>query len=413
MDRAKLNGFFSFIVIGPRVLEINLSDRGFHHQTFYAERELGWRSNCFLSMRLGASLRMTRLSKYNWIWIFVGLALAVLLRDVLLIMFMAVLLGVVMSFPVGLFARAMPRGVAVLLTLFLMGSVSGAIGYLGYRPLSNQIEQLKEQAPKAREKIAAWLQKVQGSPSSSAQQAQPQTRQPPPRSPGESARSILAKGGQIAISLTSVLTMAIVILVLAAFLSHEPTAYEHGMRALIPKDWEPEFDVLWARLSKGLKRWVGGILVSMVIMGSLTAIGLGIVGIQGWALLGVLTFFGTFIPYAGAIASAIPGLILALSQSTEKFGLALIVYAIIHLIEGYIVEPLIMKRAVVIRPAILLTWQLVMTALFGVLGIIVATPLLACVQITIGYLYIERALGKVATHVGGKETSRSAEASAG
>src|SRR5439155_26279981 len=100
--------------------------------------------------------------------------------------------------------------------------------------------------------------------------------------------------------------------------------------------------------------------------------------------------FGTFIPYAGAIASAIPGLAVGLGQSPQRFFYAVIVYVGVHLIEGYLVEPLIMKRAVTLRPALLLLWQLTMGALFGVLGIVVAAPSLACVQVAVTYLYIER-----------------------
>ncbi len=65
-----------------------------------------------------------------------------------------------------------------------------------------------------------------------------------------------------------------------------------------------------------------------------------------------------------------------------------------HVVEGYIVQPLVMKHAVRVRPATLLLGQAAAAAVFGVLGAIVATPLLVCLKVVVGQLYIERRLGK-------------------
>src|SRR5262249_47920485 len=129
---------------------------------------------------------------------------------------------------------------------------------------------------------------------------------------------------------------------------------------------------------------------SMTVMGTLTAVGLRIVHIDGWFTLGLITFFATFVPYAGAITSAIPGLAVGLAESPTKFLDALAVYVVVHVVEGYIVEPIIMQQAVPLRPSILLLGQLVLGIFFGVLGIIVAAPTLACVKVTVEYLYIEK-----------------------
>jgi predicted PurR-regulated permease PerM len=134
----------------------------------------------------------------------------------------------------------------------------------------------------------------------------------------------------------------------------------------------------------------------MFLMGSFTAVGLWLAGIQGWPLLAILTFFGTFVPYLGAIASAVPGLMIGLAQSPLKLLAAAAVYLGVHIVEGYIVQPLVMKRAVEIRPATLLFGQVAAGALFGVLGTVVATPLIVCLKAGVGYLWIERRLGKVA-----------------
>ena len=143
-----------------------------------------------------------------------------------------------------------------------------------------------------------------------------------------------------------------------------------------------------------LRKWVGGIIMAMTIMGTLTGVGLLIVGIEQWLLLGVLTFLGTFVPYVGAIASAVPGLLAGLAQSPRHMALAGAVYVGVHLVEGYLVEPLVMRRAVDLKTALLLVGQGLFGAVFGLMGTVVATPLIVCSQELTKYLWVERRLGK-------------------
>ena len=328
-----------------------------------------------------------------------GLVVLVLLKEVVFIAFLGILFCVILSFPVRFLSRWMPRGLAVLLTLLFCGGMIGAGGALCANPLSEQVAQLDETAPKVVRKIEAWFKKAENqtaiqqlAPSNGGQGAIQEKA-------GKVVEGVIEQTGQFALKFLSLLSGMVVIIVLAAFFAHEPRTYYEGLCALVPRKYERDLEELWNRLGMGLRHWVAGILISMSIMGVVAGVGLWLAGIQDWPLLALITFFGTFIPYVGAIGSAVPGLMLGLGQSTDKFFAALAVYLVVHIVEGYIVEPIIMRRAVIIRPAILLIWQLVMGACAGVLGIIVATPLLVCIKIIIGYLYIEKGLGKAAAKV--------------
>ena len=65
-----------------------------------------------------------------------------------------------------------------------------------------------------------------------------------------------------------------------------------------------------------------------------------------------------------------------------------------HLVEGYLIAPLVMRRAVEIKPALLLAGQGALAAIFGLPGTVVATPLIVCGQTLVEYLWVERRLGK-------------------
>jgi predicted PurR-regulated permease PerM len=316
-----------------------------------------------------------------------------LARNVLLLGFLSILVAIVLSFPVGLLARAMPRAAATLLVLAaLLGAFTG-LGVLAAPTLSRQAAALRETVPRVardvRDRVARVQAEATGTTPPPLTPAAPAPPQPPEAVAEAGARAVSA-----AFDVVVGLTKVILVLVLAAFLVHRPDLYQQGLRRLVPPEHEEAFDEGWIRVRDALRRWVGGILAAMLIMGTLTAIGLLAVGIEDWLLLAFLTFVGTFVPYVGAVASAVPGLLVALGQSPRHFALALVVYVGVHVVEGYIVEPVVMRRAVEIKPALLLFGQGMLGAIFGAIGFVVATPLIVCGQTLVGYAWVERRLGK-------------------
>jgi predicted PurR-regulated permease PerM len=320
-------------------------------------------------------------------------ALLWLAREVILLGFVGVLIAVVFSYPVGWLSRWMPRGVAVLVVLAVLVGAAVGLGALAAPTLQQEFEQLRESAPRAIQKAQGWVRRVQTTAGGGGGKQGSDKGQASQKGP-EIAAKVGEKAVPAIVAVVSGVTAIILVIVLGAFLVYQPDVYRRGVRLLIPKQHEAVFDEAYRRTGEGLRKWVGGIVVAMALMGGLTAAGLAAVGIEQWLLLGVLTFLGTFVPYVGAIASAVPGLLAGLAQSPRQFLLAGVVYVGVHLVEGYLVQPLIMRRAVEIRPALLLFGQGVFGAIFGLLGTIVATPMLVCIQALAEYLWVERRVGK-------------------
>jgi predicted PurR-regulated permease PerM len=313
---------------------------------------------------------------------------------VVLLGFLAVLFATLLGRPLDFFARFMPRVAALLLTVLLvLGALVGLV-FLVVPVVSVEAERLSVAIPIAVNRLSTWWSHLQ------------RTGPLPALPPGEALgarlmaelEKLLTHAVPFAIGAGSVIGTALVLFVLGLCLAYSPESYRDVVIAFVPKEKEPIVEELWRRLGFTLRRWTAGILAEMLLMGTLTALGLLLVGIDGWFLLGVLTFLFTFVPYVGAIASAVPGLLIGLSQSPLHMLYAAIVYAGVHIVEGYVAGPLIMQRSVRLRPALLLFWQLLAAAMFGLPGIIVATPLLACTLVTVGYLFVERRLGKEWQH---------------
>lgn len=308
---------------------------------------------------------------------------------VVLLGFLAVLLAVLISYPLDLFDRFMPRPLALALTIVLVAGVAALILVASLPVLAAEAARFADQVPVALSRVSAWWDDLRRSGTV-------------PELPGPSvterlfaeAQHLLTRALPFAFSVGATLVTLFAIFVLSLFLAYAPESYREGLRALVPREDEPLLDEGWRRIAAALRGWVTGVLISMLTMGVLAAIGLYLAGIDGWFLLAILTFFGTFVPYVGAIASAVPGLLVGLSQSPRRFAYALLVYAAVHLIEGYVVSPVVMRYSVRLRPGVLLFWQLLVAAIFGVPGVIVATPLLVCAEVAVGYFYVERRLGK-------------------
>ena len=317
-------------------------------------------------------------------------------QNVVLLGFLAILIAVMFSFPVGWLSRLLPRAAAVLITVLLAFGVVGGVVALATPVVVEQGKQLLDGLPEATKRAEAWMRRAQRDRTvrqfTNGKDVAGTLKAKVP----EAMETVATLTPMMLGRVVELVSTFLLLVVLAAFLVYSPSLYERGIRAMLPRTFEADFDELWERLGDGLRGWVGGTVVAMFLMGSVTALGLLLCGIQGWALLGLLTFFGTFVPYVGAVSSSVPGLLVGLSQSPHHFFLALGVYVGVHIIEGYVVQPYVMRRAVAANPALLLFFQALMGALFGLLGLFVATPLLTVLQIIVTTLWIEGRLHKKA-----------------
>jgi predicted PurR-regulated permease PerM len=137
---------------------------------------------------------------------------------------------------------------------------------------------------------------------------------------------------------------------------------------------------LLARIDRGLSGVVRGQLIICVVNGVLSAIGFAIVGLKYWPVLALVATVLSLIPIFGSIISAIPAVALGLTQS---FGTAVFVLAwilAIHQLEANVLNPKIMGDAAKIHPLLVVFSLLVGEHFFGVVGALLAVPVMSIVQ---------------------------------
>jgi predicted PurR-regulated permease PerM len=192
------------------------------------------------------------------------------------------------------------------------------------------------------------------------------------------ASSVLGIGGS-----------AIVALATALFLAASPQTYLNGSLRLLPPSWRPRGRLVAHEISTTLQLWFLGQLADMVIVASLVGAGLFLLGVPLAATLAIFAGILNFVPYIGAIAGAIPAILVAFSQSpTLALWVALLLVGV-QVLEGNVIAPIIQKRTISLPPALTISSQTILGTLFGAFGLVLATPLVAMLMTAVRTIYVE------------------------
>ncbi|MFD0794420.1 AI-2E family transporter [Mucilaginibacter litoreus] len=181
-----------------------------------------------------------------------------------------------------------------------------------------------------------------------------------------------------------------IMLFLGIFFTTHPSLYKDGIIKLFPPRNKPLAKQIIDRTSQALKGWLKSTMLSMVLIFIMISIGLYIIGIPVALVLALLTGLLKLIPNFGSLAAMIPGVLLALTKDLNTAIITALLYMVSQTIVSNIVTPLIQKKMINIPPALTIISQVIMGVLSGVLGIILAVPLLSIGIILIDEIYIKK-----------------------
>ena len=160
---------------------------------------------------------------------------------------------------------------------------------------------------------------------------------------------------------------------------------------------------LLVSMGQALRWWLIGRFTSMVIVGILTGIGVWLAGIPLALTLGFIAATLSFIPIIGPALTLVPLVLVAVVEDPVLALWAAAIYLVIQFLESYFITPIVQKKAVFIPPAILISAQTLMGVLFGMLGILLATPIALLVIVAVQILYARDTLGEQ-VHIMGKHS---------
>jgi predicted PurR-regulated permease PerM len=198
--------------------------------------------------------------------------------------------------------------------------------------------------------------------------------------------------GQAVLSIGNAMAQMLVVLFAGIFLAAQPRFYAAGALELFPEARRPLIGQAMSESEKALRLWLKGQLIAMTVVGTLTGLGLWLLGMPSALLLGLIAGLLEFVPYLGPILSAVPAVLLALAVSPDLALWVALLYFAVQQFEGYLLTPLVQQFAVELPGVLLLFSLLGFGILFGTLGVILAAPLTVVTYVLVKRLYVIEAL---------------------
>jgi predicted PurR-regulated permease PerM len=192
---------------------------------------------------------------------------------------------------------------------------------------------------------------------------------------------------------SSLLTGTLVILFLGVLFAFDPTSYRESLVVLVRQSYRARTRAVMDEMGNVMRLWFVGQLIRIILMTLCVWIALYLIGLPGPFVLGLQAGLSNFIPYLGPIVAAVPIALVAMPRGASLLVWAVVIYTIIQSIEGYIIGPLIQRQAVETPPAWTLVAIVLLGALFGVMGIALAMPLVAIGRVAVIRFYVEDYLG--------------------
>lgn len=298
-----------------------------------------------------------------------ALAVSVLTVRVLFAVFAGVLFAIVLRAVASFAARHTRLPYAATLTTLIVLSIGGGVaGVVLVAPsVGEQLTKLREALPQAVHTVATSL----GHPEMADKLLGKIGN------PGAEQLQKLAAGAAATAGTTfELMAGGIICFFVAVYGAADPKTYERAVLAVVPTGRHRLARAIMSEASRELERWLLGRLVAMLFVGVACTVAFLLLHVPLALPLAVLAGVLTFVEYFGAIASAIPAVLLAFSNGPLNALWVGVVFLGLHVIEGYVLTPLLAKNSVRLPPALTLVGQSIFGALVGPIGLTFSTPLL-------------------------------------
>jgi predicted PurR-regulated permease PerM len=299
-------------------------------------------------------------------------------REVLLLVFLAILLGAGLEPVIAWLRTRLPvgrvAGILIVYAAFLASVVTLVV--LIVPAAAIQVEQAINRLPTFLESIRAGAQALRPTVLADGVTALIDQAESALRPAAPDAGSVVDVGIVIASAAAAVISL----LTLVFFWLTERSRLQRYALAFLPEHRRAGTRNAWNEIETRLGLWVRGQLVLMATLGILTAIAYSILGLPAALLLALIAAIAEVIPMIGPAIGAVPALLLATTVSTETAILTLAVYVAIQFVEGNILVPIVMRNAIGLSPFIVAISLLAGFTAGGPLGAIVAVPAVAAIE---------------------------------
>jgi predicted PurR-regulated permease PerM len=346
----------------------------------------------------GAAVERSRASGSSTAYTVIGLVFALLIAGyffyqisgVVLAFLLTILLSIILSAPVNyLERRGWPRTWGVLLVLAVLVGLLWLFGLALVPAVETQSREFAEAFPSLLDEALAMVNQAQSFFGLGTQIGLN------PQSFSEVGRQFLtgstvSTAAGVGLTLATALSLGVVVFISTIYLVIRPAPWVDGFVSLFPAGWRARTREVLEAMYQTVQRWFLGQLAAMTFIGVFWAISLSIIGVPFALLIGIFSGLVSFVPYLGATISVVIPILLALISDPFTVIWVVLAFIIIQQIEGNLLQPIVMSRAVDLHPALVVFAILIMGTLFGLLGVFLAVPLVAALQVLVRELWVQR-----------------------
>ena len=302
----------------------------------------------------------------------VAVALLVLLSQPLMLILGALVLTTMMDGGTRLLGRILPIGRGWRLTIVLLSAILflAYTFYLTGSSLAAQAQAMRTIVEAQVARIGGWMQQLGVT-----------TTPDDFKSLATQAFSSIGRVTAAVGTVMGAITSGVMMLVLAIFIAVDPRLYERGVAWMLPMGSRVGFYNVIDKMGWTLRRLMFGRLIGMAVEGVGTWLLLLAGGVPMAGLLGILTGLFAFLPNIGSIISGVLIVLVGFSAGFDAGLYAFGVYLVVQIVDGYLIVPMVAKRATDLAPALVLAAQILFGALFGIMGLFLADPIVAMIKV--------------------------------
>jgi len=308
--------------------------------------------------------------------VLLGLGFLWVIRDIIIILLIAVILASAMDPLVSYFKlKRVPRALTVFIVYVIVFSIIGVIISLIAPPVIEQLKLLEGNLP---DLFAQFQEKF---PNINVLLGNPNL--------SEVARGLVSSGiGHVSLVSGTLgffngFFTVITILVISFYLVAEERSMKEFIRTLIPEPHEDFAMNLVTKIQHRMGRWVLGQLFISLMIFLFTFLGLTLLNVRYALFLALLAGLLEIIPFIGPFVSAVPAVFFGFIQSPPLAIAVIVLYIVVQKTENYVLLPKVMEKTVGISPLVVLLALLVGLKLGGILGLLIAVPLAGAINVVI------------------------------
>lgn len=324
----------------------------------------------------------------SWLWLATAVAAALIIATVLLgsvwfllrplaLLFVGITLAAALAPVVTWLQQWLKRTAATLAVYLVLVLLFVGIGWLIFPPVIEEAGQLIDRAPELYDQGQTWLQ-----------QNLPMEDIPVLDTVFSQISGIASTIVALPLEISSSLADIVLVLFISFYALVAAPEFHHFLLSLVPERHHEKAKEVMHGVPYAMGGYIRGASISGAIIGTLSYVGLTIIGVNFAVLLGIISALGEYIPYVGPFISGALIVIVAFLQSPTKALIAIGFALALQQLEGSIIAPNVMHPQTKISPLTTLFVVFAGWSVGGALGALVAIPIAAAIRVLIMQLVV-------------------------